>query len=63
MYVYGMDSYFIFNIRQDLQDHQDFSFLSQFPQETEKTQSDFVGNGYLINVSTDLDLNAKISNQ
>ncbi len=32
--------------RQDLQDFKDFSFLSQFPEETEKTQSDSVGDEY-----------------
>jgi hypothetical protein len=41
----------IFNVkifRQDSQDSQDYFFLSQFPEETEKTQSDFVGREYLI---------------
>ena len=33
-------------IRQDLLDLTGFSFLSQFPEETEKTQSDFVGKKY-----------------
>jgi hypothetical protein len=28
------------------QDFKDFSFLSQFPEETEKTQSDSVGDEY-----------------
>ena len=36
-----MDSYLI--KKQFRQDLQDLSFLSQFPEETEKTQSDFVG--------------------
>ncbi len=38
----------MFTFRQDLQDLQDFSLISQFPEETEKTQSDFVGEDYLI---------------
>jgi hypothetical protein len=62
MFIIGMDSYFNYLFGQDLQDHQDFSFLSQFPEETEKTQSDFVRNEYLINVSTNLDLIAAIPN-
>jgi hypothetical protein len=62
MFIIGMDSYFNYLSGQDLQDHQDFSFLSQFPEETEKTQSDFVRNEYLINVSTNLDLIAAIPN-
>jgi hypothetical protein len=45
-----LDSYFKPFFGQDIQDHQDFSFLSQFPEETEKTQSDCVGNEYLPNI-------------
>lgn len=45
-----MDSYYNYNFGQDLQDLPD-SFISQFPDETEKTQSDFVGNEHIFKIA------------
>jgi hypothetical protein len=42
-----MDSILNLFIRQDLQDKQDFTLISHFPEENEEDQTDFVGKYFL----------------